>query len=288
MTKHIWSVLGNSQKLDGGAMFGNAPKALWSRWAAADELNRIRLACRCLLVRDGDRTILFEAGVGAFFPPALRERFGVEGAGHVLLQNLRAIGVAPAEVDIVVLSHLHFDHAGGVLSAYGVGEAPALVFENARYVVGARAWQRALAPHPRDRASFVPELQPLLEATGQLELVDGDRSATLGDGYRLHGSDGHTPGMLLAEIAGAHGPLLFGADLVPGVPWVRTAITMGYDRYPEQLIDEKARLLGDLQQRGGRLFFTHDPEVAMCGLGRNDKGQVIAADLVAELAGEVA
>ncbi|MCK5942436.1 MAG: MBL fold metallo-hydrolase, partial [Planctomycetes bacterium] len=88
MSRRLFSVLGNSQKLDGGSMFGNAPKAMWQQWAPADEHNRIDLACRCLLVRDGDRTVLFEAGIGAFFPPALRERFGVQESEHVLLDNL--------------------------------------------------------------------------------------------------------------------------------------------------------------------------------------------------------
>jgi glyoxylase-like metal-dependent hydrolase (beta-lactamase superfamily II) len=278
----LWSVRGNSQKLDGGAMFGNAPKALWSRWAAADEQNRIDLACRCLLVRDGDRTILCEAGIGAFFAPELRRRYGVQEQHHVLLDSLLAIGVRPEHVDAVVLSHLHFDHAGGVLSAYHEGTPMQLVFPNAHYVVGEQAWRRALQPHARDRASFVPELPGLLEATGRLERVTGDRSEVLGPGYRFHESHGHTPGMLLAEIAGER-PVLFCADLIPGMPWVRKAITMGYDRYPELLIDEKAALLQDLQARGGRLFFTHDPDVALCALGRDERGQVVAQEPVAEL-----
>lgn len=286
MGVQLWSVLGNAQKLDGGAMFGNAPKALWSRWAEPDAHNRIELACRCLVVRDGVRTILFEAGIGAFFAPELRERFGVQEERHVLLDGLYAIGVEPADVDVVVLSHLHFDHAGGVLTAWRPGALPQLVFPNARYVVGEAAWQRALAPHARDRASFVPELPDLLLASGRLERVDGAASAVLGDGYRLHRSDGHTPGMLLAEVHGTRGPLLFCADLIPGVPWVRRAITMGYDRFPELLIDEKTRLLDDLERRRGRLFFTHDAQVAACRLARDERGQVVAVDPVGELAGE--
>ena len=285
MSKLAWSVLGNSQKLDGGSMFGNAPKAMWSHWATVDAENRIDLACRCLLIKDGPRTILFEAGIGAFFPPALRERFGVQESEHMLLRNLQAIGVSPADVDVVVLSHLHFDHAGGVLAPHQEGAAEQLVFGNAHYVVSEQAWQRALTPHSRDRKSFIPELQPLLQATGRLQLVAGDRSATLGDDYRFHLSNGHTKGMLLAEIRGDLGPTVFCADLIPGMPWVRRAITMGYDRFPELLIDEKAVLLDDLVARSGRLFFTHDPGVAVCQLQRDDKGQVVAAAPVAQLAG---
>lgn len=284
--KRLWSVLGNSQKLDGGAMFGNAPKAMWSRWSPADEQNRIDLACRCLVVRDGDRVVLVEAGIGAFFAPDLRRRFGVQEDRHVLLEQLAAIGVLPGDVDVVVLSHLHFDHAGGVLSAHQEGRPLSLVFPRAHYVVGRVAWQRAQRPHPRDRASFVPELPQLLEGSGRLELVDGDRSAVLGDGYRLHTSHGHTPGMLLTEVATARGPLLFCADLIPGMPWVRRAITMGYDRFPELLIDEKTALLTDLLARAGRLFFTHDPQVAVCGLVRDEQGNIVGTAPVPALVGE--
>lgn len=173
----------------------------------------------------------------------------------------------------MVLSHLHFDHAGGLLTPYEEGRPPELVFERARYVVGAAAWERARDPHPRDRASFIPELPGLLEATGRLEVVSGERSETLGPDYRLHRSDGHTPGLVLAEIPTEEGPVVFAADLIPGRAWMHLPITMGYDRYPERLIEEKASLLEDLLARGGRLFFTHDPEVAMAEVTRDERGR---------------
>jgi glyoxylase-like metal-dependent hydrolase (beta-lactamase superfamily II) len=150
------------------------------------------------------------------------------------------------------------------------------VFPNARWVVGRAAFERATHPHARDRASFVPRLNELLAASDRVEFVDGERSATLGPDYRLHASFGHTPGMLLLEVQDDEGPLLFAADLIPGLPWVRRAITMGYDRFPELLIDEKTRLLDDLVARGGRVFFTHDPDCAMARLARDEKGQVTA------------
>lgn len=283
-TPRLHSLVGNTQKLDGGAMFGNAPKALWQRWMRADAQNRIDLACRCLLVEEASgRRILFETGIGAFFEPELRERYGVQESEHVLLQRLHALGLRDTDLDVVVLSHLHFDHAGGLLSAWEEGKAPELLFPNARYVVGAEAWQRARAPHVRDRASFVPELNALLEASGRLELVEGDQSAVLGPDYRFHRSSGHTPGMLLSEIPTADGPLVFAGDLVPGLAWVRKAITMGYDRYPELLIDEKDALLRDLHARGGRLFFTHDPDYAACALTLDARGQIAADAPVQEL-----
>jgi glyoxylase-like metal-dependent hydrolase (beta-lactamase superfamily II) len=259
-------------------MFGNAPKAMWERWIPPDDKNRIPLACRCLLVREDGRIVLCEAGIGAFFEPSLRLRYGVVEERHVLIESLAALGIAPEQVDVIVLSHLHFDHAGGVLSAYAPGAAPELVFPRATYVVGQEAWERAVSPHARDRASFIPGLTDLLTATGRLERVAGDRSAVLGDGYRFHRSSGHTPGLLLTEIAMPAGPVVFAADLIPGAAWVHLPITMGYDRYPELLIDEKAALLGELLPRHGRLFFTHDPEVALGTVAKDDKGRFHVID----------
>ncbi|TBR14141.1 MAG: MBL fold metallo-hydrolase [Lysobacter sp.] len=287
----LWSILGNSQKLDGGAMFGNAPRALWSRWAPPDEQGRIDLACRALLAAPlAGKTVLFEAGIGAFFEPKLRDRFGVVEDRHVLLDSLAQAGFAPEDIDVVVLSHLHFDHAGGLLARWVEGLAPTLVFPNARYVVSRRHYERALDPHERDRASFIPALPGLLEATGRLELVDGAHCATLGDSVRFHFSDGHTPGLMLAEISGpvdasgrAHGGVVFCADLIPGRPWVHVPITMGYDRNAELLIDEKKAFLDDMLTRDVHLYFTHDPGCALARVAKSPEGRFITMNEVPSL-----
>jgi glyoxylase-like metal-dependent hydrolase (beta-lactamase superfamily II) len=272
------SLLGNSQKLDGGAMFGNAPKAMWEKWYECDEHNRIHLQCRCLLVQDGERNILFETGIGAFFEPKLKERFGIVEPEHRLVQSLEQHGLSPDDIDIIVLSHLHFDHAGGLLSEYQENEQPVLIFKNAHVIISEAAWQRAIHPHVRDKASFVPYLPELLENSGRLERVQGTRSAMLGERFRFHYSDGHTPGMLLTEIETDVGPVVFGADLIPGTAWVHVPITMGYDRYPEMLIDEKRRLLSDLNARKGKWFFTHDPIQAVAKIEQNEKGRYVAVE----------
>lgn len=275
----VLSVEGNTQRLDGGAMFGNAPKALWQRWCPPDEHNRIALACRSLLVEeDGGRRVLLETGIGAFFEPKLRERFGVQESEHVLLQSLSALGLGPEAIDVVVLSHLHFDHAGGLLQPWRPDAEPALAFPSAHYVVSRQGWERANHPHPRDRASFVPALQPLLEATGRLEIVDGDRSDVLGDGYDFTYSDGHTPGLMLTRIQTPRGPVTFMGDLVPGVPWVHLPITMGYDRWPERLIEEKKAALDRIEAENGWMFFTHDASVAAAKVGHDDRGRYRAID----------
>lgn len=272
-------------------MFGNAPRALWEKWAAPDERNRIELACRALLASPLDgKTVLFETGIGAFFDPRMRDRYGVQESQHVLIDSLRQAGFEHEDIDVVVLSHLHFDHAGGLLAAWSEGRSPELLFPNATFVVGAQHWQRALEPHPRDRASFIPELPGLLQASGRLEVVEGEYSKVLGNSVRFSYSDGHTPGLMLAEIVGhahagqdAHGGVVFCADLIPGRSWVHVPITMGYDRNAELLIDEKRRFLEDKLARNVHLFFTHDPQVALAQLGRDEKGRFVTLHEQGEL-----
>ena len=281
--RKLTSLQGNSQWLDGGAMFGNAPKAMWSKWIENDDLNRIPLTCRGLLIEEEDRNILLETGIGAFFEPKMRERFGVRENRHVLLDSLAEAGLTHEQIDVVVLSHLHFDHAGGLLTPWEENKEPELLFPNATYVVGKIAWERACKPHPRDRASYIPVMIKLLEASGRLELIDNDHSATLGNDYRFHVSNGHSPGMLLTEIAMPDGPVVFMADLIPGTPWVHLPITMGYDRFPEQLIEEKTELLADLLNRNGRLFYTHDHHASLSGLEQDERGRYKAKEIHKEI-----
>ena len=287
----LWSILGNSQKLDGGAMFGNAPRAMWQAWSKPDDENRIELSCRALLASPlNGKTVLFESGIGAFFEPKLRERYGIQESNHVLLDSLKAAGFSHEDIDVVVISHLHFDHAGGLLRAWSEGQAPELLFPNATFVIGKEAWARAVHPHPRDRASFIPELQPLLEASGRLQLVEGAHCEALGDTVRFHYSDGHTPGLMLSEIVGSeqgdqahHGGLVFCSDLIPGRPWVHVPITMGYDRNAELLIDEKRAFLEDKLARNVHLYFTHDPGCALAQVRKDEKGKYSTTHEVPEL-----
>ena len=268
-------------------MFGNAPRALWQKWLPPDELGRVPLVCRALLVEENDRKVLLETGIGVFFESKYKERYGVVEDEHVLLGSLRAAGVDHTEIDAVVLSHLHFDHAGGLLSAFREGRPPELLFPRARYVVGQTAFERAQAPHLRDRASFIPELPKLLAESGRLEIVPerAQVSDALGPSFRFWQSDGHTPGMLHTFVVGARAQLVFCADLIPGVPWVHLPITMGYDRFPEQLIDEKRTLYDRaLRDRVG-LFFTHDPATSLAFVDKDAQGRFSATNSFATLSG---
>lgn len=267
----LFAVEGNSQKLDGGSMFGNAPKALWQRWASPDESNRIPLACRALLLQlDDGRNVLFEVGVGCFFDPKMKDRYGVLEEEHVLLKNLQKLGLSDADIDIIILSHLHFDHAGGLLSPFGEGPIK-LLFPRAKVYTGKEHFARATSPHSRDRASFIPLIQNLLQESDRLHLIEGPSHPDL-DFLTFRYAHGHTPGLLLSEIRTNFGfPLVFVSDLIPGLPWMHLPITMGYDRFPELVVDEKTAFLNEMIEKEAFLFFTHDPNVACTKIKKDDK-----------------
>jgi glyoxylase-like metal-dependent hydrolase (beta-lactamase superfamily II) len=278
--KNLIDIKGNSQKLDGGAMFGHVPKAVWRQWMEPDKLNRIDLACRALLIKEDNRNILLEVGIGAFFEPHLRKRYGVIEPEHVLLHSLASEGLSHKDIDAVVISHLHFDHAGGLLSEYKKNTETKLLFPNARYFVGKHAWERAQHPHVRDRTSFLPYLNKLLIESKRLEIIDSETNEWLGQDYYFMFSNGHTPGLMHTIIRDCdHSPIIFASDLVPGSSWVHLPITMGYDRCAELVSDEKKIMLDYAIKHNARLFYTHDTNVISSRIARDNNGKYMAIDL---------
>lgn len=270
----------NTMRLDGGSMYGHIPKPLWEKWTPADPLNRIQLACRSLFLQTDDgRNILFDVGTGNFFDPKLNDRYGVKG-NFALISSLEKIGISEGDIDIIIMSHLHFDHAGGLLSAYDQG-SQRLLFPKAKYYVSRSHWTRACKPHFRERASFIPNLMALLEHSKRLVLIDDPTHPDLNFGLTFDLSNGHTLGMMLSYLDLPSGLLVYASDLIPGLPWVHLPVTMGYDRFPELLVDEKERLLKKLIHENGRLLFTHDHQTACARVTQDANGKYVGqpADL---------
>ncbi|WDP88179.1 MAG: MBL fold metallo-hydrolase [Desulfobacter sp.] len=262
-------------KLDGGSMFGNAPKALWAQWMPADDRNMIEIASKCLLVQTSKENILFETGAGAYLSPKMRQRFQIRESRHVLLESLADHGLDHREISHVILSHLHFDHAGGLLAKWEQGRDDLeLLFPNAAYIVGEKNFFRACTPHSRDRASFIPGLAAMLEGSGRLSLKkEGDRLCLDPVEISFMESQGHTPGMLVSWIRAKDKTLVFTGDLIPAHPWVNLPITMGYDRFPEGLIDEKQQLLDRALKTNALLVYPHDPLCAASYLAKDPERQ---------------
>ena len=259
---HVATVNAGSIRLDGGAMFGVVPKPLWSRRAASDRRNRISLAMRCLLIRTPGATVLVDSGLGNKEDTKFHDIYAVrnEGTPTRLESSLRALGVTPADVDIVVNTHLHFDHAGGNTTRTAGGEiVPA--FPNAEYVIHRGEWEYAHLDNERVRASYIEHNFDPLDDTGRVRWVEGDR-ATVAPGVETIRTPGHTPYHQSVLVTLGDRRLLYLADLVPTrahlpLPWI-----MGYDVEPLVTLESKRTWIGRAAREGWLLGFEHDPMAA--------------------------
>jgi len=251
--------------LDGGSMFGVVPKTLWEKKAPPDERNRIRLATNSLLVRAPGKTIVVETGNGAKWDAKLRNIYGI-GEGDGLQAALGKTGVKPEEVDLVINTHLHFDHAGGNTRPVQARDVPA--FPRAKYLVQRAELQHAMHPTERDRASYFPDrFVPITEA-GQWQLVEGD--VEILPGISVVRIPGHNENIQAVKISGGGKTLLFVADLIPTrhhlpLPWI-----MAFDLYPMQTLETKRRRIAEIIQGGWIVVFGHDPELPAATLHESD------------------
>jgi glyoxylase-like metal-dependent hydrolase (beta-lactamase superfamily II) len=243
--------------LDGGAMFGSVPKTLWEKRAPADARNRIRLATRPLLVQ-GERTLLIDAGIGGKMDPKSIDIYAIDRTRN-LDHSLTEVGVARRDIDIVLASHLHFDHAGGFTERNASG-ALVPTFPRARYVVRTAEWDDAAHTHERNRASYrKDDFVPLADA-GVLDLVAGDR--TIMPGVRVVRTGGHTKNHQIIVIESRDETAIFVADLIPTTAHIDEAWIMGYDLYPMDTLEFKRSFVREAIDREYLIFFEHDPDVA--------------------------
>jgi glyoxylase-like metal-dependent hydrolase (beta-lactamase superfamily II) len=239
-------------------MFGSVPKPLWSRTNPPDERNRIRLAMRCMLLLGHGRVVLVDDGLGDKFSDKLRDIYRVEPEPS-LEHSLEALGLTPGEVTDVLLTHLHFDHAGGSTRRGSRGLEP--TFPNARWYVQRRNWENAHAPNPRERASYMPENYDALMEAGVLTLWDGPQRPW--PGVETINVDGHTRGQQLVRVAGGGEVAYFVTDLIPTASHVRIPFVMGYDVAAIETMEEKRALLTRAAAEGAWIVLEHDPETAM-------------------------
>src|SRR5262245_19464732 len=261
------SVCDGAFRLDGGAMFGIVPKALWAQHAPPDERNRILMAMRPLIVR-GMRTMLIDAGLGDKDDAKFHEIYGVNRARN-LDHALAEAGLSADDIDIVLASHLHFDHAGGFTERDASGRVRPR-FRRAQYVVRRGEWEDATHPHERNRASYIADnFVPLAEA-GVLQLVDDDQ--TIMPGVRVRRTGGHCMHHQMVLIESAGTTAAFVADLIPTTAHLSAPWIMGYDLYPMDTLAMKKAFLEEAVAKNILVFFEHDPAVP-AGYIREEKGK---------------
>ena len=244
-------------RLDGGAMFGVVPKALWEKKTPSDERNRITLAMRPLIVR-GMRTMIIDAGLGDKQNEKFIDIYGVERARN-LDHTLAEAGLTPEDIDIVLATHLHFDHAGGFTTRDATGRLRPR-FPRAQYLVRRGEWEDATHPHERNRASYLfDNYVPLAEA-GVLQLVDDDQ--TIMPGVKVRRTGGHTMHHQMVLIESGGKTAAFVADLMPTTAHVSEAWIVGYDLYPMDTLAAKKAFLKEAVEREILVFLEHDPHIA--------------------------
>jgi glyoxylase-like metal-dependent hydrolase (beta-lactamase superfamily II) len=279
--------------LDGGAMFGVVPKPVWERTNPADSRNRIRLAARPLLVVSGADRILIDTGIGDKWDDQARNVYRIEKSDSIE-SSLAHAGFRPGDVTRVILTHLHFDHAGATTKLDGSGK-PVLRFPNARHYVQKKEWEAALTPNRRSRASYRPDDFLPVKDAGLLELTEGDVRFELAPGLALELvlTGGHTPGhqIVLVKIEeprdrvadSGHSiprpldpsiPVLavFWGDLIPTRSHIATPYIMGYDLSPLETMEQKEKLVQQAVAGKWLSFFEHDPEYA-CGIIEEENGR---------------
>jgi glyoxylase-like metal-dependent hydrolase (beta-lactamase superfamily II) len=251
--------------LDGGSMFGVVPKTLWEKKMPADERNRIPLAANSLLVRAGGKNILVETGNGTKWDAKLRGIYGF-AEGDPYGDALAKAGVKPEQIDLVINTHLHFDHAGG--NTRLVNGEPVPTFPNAKYVVQRAELEHAMRPTERDRASYYPHDFTAVTEAGQWQLVDGD--CEIVPGITVVRIPGHNLQIQGVQITGGGKKLMMVADLIPTrhhlpLPWI-----IAYDLYPLTTLETKRKWIGEFVRDGWVVALGHDPDFAAGTLHEHD------------------
>ena len=256
-------------RLDGGAFFGIVPKVMWERQLVPDARNRVLLHLNCPLLRVGGKNFLVDTGLGTKQPAKRQEIFDMK-VGH-LTEDLRAHGLQPEDIDYVLFTHLHWDHAGGATCYSASGELKT-TFPKAQYLAQRADWDEATHPTERNKAGYYEEdLVPLM-ASRQLELLDGDTEIVPGVSCKLTG--GHTSGHQIALVDAAGQKAVFFGDIVPTVGHLPLPYGQSYDLYPNELLRHKKDLLAIAEREQWLVLFDHETVTPAGYLTRDEGGRL--------------
>ena len=254
---------------DGGAMFGVIPKVMWEKRAVPDDRNRIALGTNSLLVRTGEHNVLIDTGIGNKLNDKRRAIYDNQ---ELLLNSFADAGVSPDEIDIVINTHLHFDHCGW--NTYYKDGKPVPTFPRATYYVQEGELQHAHEQHERDRVSYMTDNYDPLVASGQMKLLRGDGEIVPGVSVKVY--PGHTRDLQAVMLRSGGRTACYASDLVPDASHLEPMWIIGYDLYPLESIDNKHRFYDVAIPEQWLLVFTHDTRTPWTYLERDDKGRPVA------------
>lgn len=256
-------------KLDGGAMFGVVPKAMWQKLNPPDQNNMCTWAMRCMLIEHNDRLILIDTGIGDKQSEKFFSHYYLQN-DHSLDRSLAAAGFTKDDITDVFLTHLHFDHCGGAIMREGQKLVPA--FRHATYWSNREHWQWATQPNDREKASFLAENILPIEQSGKLKFIEAKEGIEFMEGVSLRFASGHTDSMMLPQIQYKGRTVVFMADLLPSVWHIPMPYVMAYDTRPLLTLKEKRSFLDEALAGNYVLFFEHDPQTECCQLRMTDRG----------------
>jgi glyoxylase-like metal-dependent hydrolase (beta-lactamase superfamily II) len=255
----IFSIVENSFKIDGGAMFGVVPKIIWERLVTSDEFNRVKLDLNLLLVKTGRGNILIDAGIGDALSEKQKKIYGIEKSSE-LERRFSELNLTPEDIDLVILTHLHADHAGGAIKMDEVGKKTCR-FPNARHIVQIKEWNDAMSPDERTSATYFTEKLKFLEESNLLELVDGEDEVA--EGIKVIPTGGHTPGHQAVLIEYGENKILCPGDIIPSASHLKIPYVASVDLFPLETMALKRKFLDVCINDGWLLAFDHDVNIKL-------------------------
>jgi len=254
--------------LDGGAMFGIIPKTLWNKVTPADDKNRIKLGARCLLLESDSKKILVDTGMGDNWSEKLKKIYDIKQPENALIKSLNKKNIKSDQITHVILTHLHFDHAGGAVSFSDNKFVP--TFPKAKYYIQKKQFDWAMEPSDKDRGSFIKSTFKPLYDEGVIEFVNGE--VQFDDEIFLIPTNGHTFSHQMIKLKDGSNTYLYCADLIPTLAHVPVPYIMGYDINPLISIKERKKYLSMAERENWKIIFEHDPENICATVKKTEKG----------------
>ena len=263
----LYSVETSEFGLDGGAMFGIIPKPVWEKKVSADELNRVKMVTRSLLLVSDEKKILIDTGNGTKWEEKYKQIYDINTDQYNIEKSLRKYGFSSEQITDVICTHMHFDHIGGNTKIKSGEVVP--TFPNAKYWISQENWKLANHPSQKDAGSFIEHDWKVLAENQMIEIIDGREPFI--EGIETFVTHGHTPGLLHPIVSDGSNKLFYGADIFPmaahiPIPWV-----MAYDVQPVVTMEEKQKLLQKMDYEDWILFFEHDPHIQACTVHKGEK-----------------